>query len=151
MGLSGASAETRSPRKSLSEIHTTFEASCEVALSTPEAPGNMPYLGTVIREHQRIFVPSVGGTARVVPPEGAQIYIDFIPGARMAPWPFARVITTSQISSDPAIASSSYWTQMARSSRLKRERYTNISHTGLKPELARNQCSFRTLLGRAYD
>lgn len=75
--------------KLVSKIRTTVEASCEVTLSTPEAPGNTPYLGTVIREHPRIFVPSLDGTTRVVPLKRAEIYIDFIPGARMAPWPFA--------------------------------------------------------------
>jgi cytochrome P450 len=73
----------QSPRvrdKLVQEIRSSFKSSDDM---TPGALAELKYLNLVLRENLRIYIPGGGGMTRVVPPEGAQICGDFIPGGTL--------------------------------------------------------------------
>lgn len=64
-------------KKLMEEIRATFKRSDEIALGPL---GGMEYLNAVLREVLRIYVPGAGGFMRIVPPGGADICGEFVPG-----------------------------------------------------------------------
>lgn len=66
------------------EIRTTFSSADEITINSV---GKLSYMLAVLNETLRVYPPLTSGMVRVVPPEGAEIAGNYVPGGVRLPYP----------------------------------------------------------------